>query len=127
MANGDADAAFISYIKANASYPLASYIRERQATATGLADHTPPRISLRSIDDVISNDPNNAVIIWYGAVQALREPDLPLAMKYIDRLIVLGKDWPETKNAEEVYAAVLDMVKTQNGEPIHSGIPGTSP
>lgn len=108
---GDYPAAFVSYLKASGAFPLSNPIREREGTINGIANAIPPDVVLVVLDRVIDNDPNNPLLYWYAAIQALRMQDLPRAAAYMERLKNIGPDWPETKNVEDVYAAVAAMVE----------------
>lgn len=107
---GDFAGAFISYLKAGGANRLSNPIREREATIYGIANAFPPDVILAVIDRILLDDPNNGLLYWYGAIQSLRGQDMARARVYLDRLKQIGPDWPETQNAEDVYAAVAAMV-----------------
>lgn len=111
MADGDAPAALLNFIKANAAFPLESAIREREATMHAVANVVAPDMILEILDREIAGDPYNPVMFWYATIQALRAGDTPRASGYLARLKSLGPEWPETRNAEDVLNAVAGMVE----------------
>lgn len=102
--------ALMYFVRANAAYPLEPAIREREATIHAAVNVVAPEIVLAALDAALADDPHNPLLFWYGCIQALRLRNLALANGYLERLREIGPDWPETRNAEDVWKAVAEMV-----------------
>ncbi len=98
-------------MKANAAFPLEPAIREREATMHAVANIVAPEMILSVLDAEIGSDPHNPVLFWYAAIQSLRIPDVPRAAAYLDRLRAIGPEWEQTRNAEDVLKAVVEMTR----------------
>lgn len=102
--NGDPATAFIRSIEANAVFPLPYYVREANASMMAMAQWVPPDVAAETIGNALANDPYSGNLLWYAAINEMRRGRMDEARAFIDRLQEVGSGWPQTANAEAVYA-----------------------
>lgn len=105
---------FLKAIRAEAIFPLKYYTRESVALMFHVADALPATLILQQIDRVLKGDPNSPHLLWYKAMQHLRNGDLEPAKAAIDHLEQVGRGWKQTENARAVYLAVEKHVNRTN-------------
>jgi len=112
--------AFLEAVRAEAIFPLRYYIRENIGTMFNIADSLPQTLVLEQIDRVLKADPHSPHLLWYKAMQHLREGDLKNAKTTIDHLERVGKGWKQTENAKAVYLAVKKHIEKLRAQRDHS-------
>lgn len=81
-----------------------------------VADTLPATLILEHIDRILKGDPYSPHLLWYKAMQHLREGDVKSALPVIEQLERVGKGWKQTENAKAVYLAVETHVNTIRAE-----------
>ena len=99
FSQGQYTSAFLGSLRAEAIFPLKYYTRESVATMFHIADTLPSSLILEQINRVLRGDPHSPHLLWYKAMQHLREGDIESAKSTIDHLERVGKGWKQTKNA----------------------------
>lgn len=108
--------AFLEAIRAESIFPLKHYTRENIATMFYVADTLPATLILEHIDRILKGDPNSPYLLWYKAMQHLRNGDVKSALPVIEKLERVGKGWKQTENARAVYLAVETHVNRIRAE-----------
>lgn len=102
--------AFMGLIRAEAAWPLAYYTRESQATLHTVFSSLPAEFILETVDRALKADPWSHTLLWHKTMQELRRGNLERARPALMKLDRISGDWPQTKNAHEVFQWVERQV-----------------
>jgi len=107
FAAGDRVGAFTDFLAARATWPVNRWYRESVAISMTGINSIPADIAVDYIRDGLRGDPASPLYLWLGVLMGSKSLNRPFAERCLYELGRRYPNWPQTKNAREIYDFIV--------------------